>query len=403
MRRSMRRRRSPGWVWAPLIALPLLMLSTCVPGKHLVDSALERKARSALAVAKLTDVKVDFDWGKGVLTGPAERKDLALAFVGASLDNHKRYALRYVADGSTPTPASTTTASPTTAAPAVTTSSAPATTAAPTTTTVVRTTTTTVPLTSTTVAAAALGVDATSDVNGAQIVLKGQVATQDQKAAVVAAAAAAFGATRVVDQLVVAGAAPTAGTNEAVKRYAALLGTLGPRLSTGSASIKDTVITVKGTGFNTQAVTEMNAAVQQANGNGVTATGTLTAAASDPAQIQAQLTALLGRSGINFAPDSADIDAGSVPILDTAAASIVALPNVKIAIGGHTDNAGSASPNQTLSQRRAEAVQAYLVSKGVNAAQLTAQGFGSSQPIADNSTPEGRAANRRIEFAVTGS
>ena len=160
---------------------------------------------------------------------------------------------------------------------------------------------------------------------------------------------------------------------------------------------------MKGTGFNAQAATEMNAAVQQANGNGVTATGTLTAAASDPAQIQAQLTALLGRSGINFAPDSADIDAGSVPILDTAAASIVALPNVKIAIGGHTDNAGSASPNQTLSQRRAEAVQAYLVSKGVNAAQLTAQGFGSSQPIADNSTPEGRAANRRIEFAVTGS
>ena len=164
-----------------------------------------------------------------------------------------------------------------------------------------------------------------------------------------------------------------------------------------------TTITVKGTGFNAAAVDGLKSAVQAANGSGVTATGTFDVAASDAKQLAAQLTALLGRSGINFAPDSADIDSASRTLLDTAAASIVALPSVKISVEGHTDSDGPAAANQALSQRRADAVVTYLVSRGVGAAQLTAQGFGSTRPIADNSTPEGRATNRRIEFVVTGS
>jgi len=72
----------------------------------------------------------------------------------------------------------------------------------------------------------------------------------------------------------------------------------------------------------------------------------------------------------------------------------------KILVEGHTDSQGSESSNQTLSERRAQAVVSYLVSRGVPAEQIRAQGVGLSRPIADNSSPEGRANNRRVEIVI---
>ena len=118
------------------------------------------------------------------------------------------------------------------------------------------------------------------------------------------------------------------------------------------------------------------------------------------AALQAELTELLGRSGINFAPTSAVIDAKSKAVLDTAAQAILAGPAVQIEIGGHTDSTGPAAQNQTLSLQRAQAVRTYLIQKSVPAARLTAVGYGATKPIADNGTPQGRAQNRRIEFTV---
>ena len=68
---------------------------------------------------------------------------------------------------------------------------------------------------------------------------------------------------------------------------------------------------------------------------------------------------------------------------------------------GHTDSRGSDSYNQTLSERRANAVAGYLASRGVSNARLAAFGQGESQPVADNSTAQGRAANRRVELRIT--
>jgi OOP family OmpA-OmpF porin len=65
-------------------------------------------------------------------------------------------------------------------------------------------------------------------------------------------------------------------------------------------------------------------------------------------------------------------------------------------VEGHTDNTGSDAYNQALSVRRANAVLKYLVDAGVPASRLSAQGFGESQPVADNDTAEGRAQNRRV-------
>ena len=77
-------------------------------------------------------------------------------------------------------------------------------------------------------------------------------------------------------------------------------------------------------------------------------------------------------------------------------------PTIKIQINGYTDNVGSDADNLKLSQDRSKAVVDFLISKGIDVKRLSAKGFGETQPIADNSTEEGRALNRRTEFIVTG-
>jgi outer membrane protein OmpA-like peptidoglycan-associated protein len=69
-------------------------------------------------------------------------------------------------------------------------------------------------------------------------------------------------------------------------------------------------------------------------------------------------------------------------------------------VEGHADSQGAAEYNQELSQRRAEAVRTYLVSRGISAERVSAQGFGLTRPIADNASAEGRANNRRVEIVV---
>lgn len=75
-------------------------------------------------------------------------------------------------------------------------------------------------------------------------------------------------------------------------------------------------------------------------------------------------------------------------------------PTMVIEIDGHTDNTGTAELNQTLSQNRADAVRNYLIKKGITATRITAKGYGDTLPVADNSTEEGKAKNRRTEVKI---
>lgn len=75
-------------------------------------------------------------------------------------------------------------------------------------------------------------------------------------------------------------------------------------------------------------------------------------------------------------------------------------PGVRIEISGHTDNVGSAKANQKLSEDRAKAVVDYLISRGVDMIRMEYKGYGFSQPVAPNNTPDGRAQNRRVEFKI---
>jgi len=104
---------------------------------------------------------------------------------------------------------------------------------------------------------------------------------------------------------------------------------------------------------------------------------------------------------IHFAHESARIRQDSYSVVEEVARIIKDHPEIqRIRIEGHTDRTGNRRFNRRLSQRRAEAVRERLIEYGVSPERLEAQGFGQEQPIADNSSPEGRSQNRRVEFIV---
>ncbi|HET7499454.1 MAG TPA: OmpA family protein, partial [Kofleriaceae bacterium] len=105
---------------------------------------------------------------------------------------------------------------------------------------------------------------------------------------------------------------------------------------------------------------------------------------------------------VYFKLDKAIIEQRSFTLLDNVAAVLASHPTLTVQVEGHTDSQGDDAYNLELSQRRAEAVVEYLVSKGVDRARLQAKGFGETQPIADNKTQTGRAQNRRVVFTIIG-
>ena len=105
--------------------------------------------------------------------------------------------------------------------------------------------------------------------------------------------------------------------------------------------------------------------------------------------------------GIHFDTDSAKLRSDSMPALKAVLGLVNNHPGSRWIIAGHTDNQGNADHNQALSENRSASVIAWLKDHGVNSNQLERQGFGASRPVADNTTANGRALNRRVEVALT--
>ncbi len=105
--------------------------------------------------------------------------------------------------------------------------------------------------------------------------------------------------------------------------------------------------------------------------------------------------------GILFSTGKSDLNASSKSALANFAASLKETPETDVTIYGHTDNTGSRDVNVKLSNDRAESVSNFLVSNGIQKTRLTTQGKAYDEPVADNSTADGRAKNRRVEVYIT--
>jgi outer membrane protein OmpA-like peptidoglycan-associated protein len=104
--------------------------------------------------------------------------------------------------------------------------------------------------------------------------------------------------------------------------------------------------------------------------------------------------------GVTFDVDSSAISPSFQQTLNSIAGSMLQYPNSLIDVYGHTDSTGSDAYNQALSERRAQAVANYLISRGVSASRIRWQGFGETQPVVANDTDAGRARNRRVEIKI---
>lgn len=121
------------------------------------------------------------------------------------------------------------------------------------------------------------------------------------------------------------------------------------------------------------------------------------------AELEAQQTErglLVTLGDVLFEFGQSDLLASANPRMDKLAEFLQQFPERRVLIEGYTDSVGSDSINQTLSERRAAAVQSALVSRGINPTRITTQGHGKNHPVASNSTPEGRAMNRRVEVVI---
>ena len=107
--------------------------------------------------------------------------------------------------------------------------------------------------------------------------------------------------------------------------------------------------------------------------------------------------------GILFATGKSDLSTAAISELSKFAVSLAQHPDTDVTVNGHTDNTGSRAVNERLSLERANVVENFLVGQGLNRSRFTANGLAYDVPVADNSTLDGRAKNRRVEIYLTAS
>ena len=201
------------------------------------------------------------------------------------------------------------------------------------------------------------------------------------------------------------GDAPAPEAAAAVDIADGLIRKLGSTCKTATILIDDDSIELEADCFTEAAKDEIEEELDKAEKAGMKVTVSKLAVAppATPTELQESLNDLIGRAGINFETNSTVIDVPSQAVLLTARDQLLASPRASVEIAGHADARGEADANLELSQRRAEAVVAFMVQHGVEPDRFIAVGYGSTEPVDDNTTEVGLRANRRIEFRVQGA
>ena len=364
-----RRNRAFLIVVSGLVALGLLAAWTVILRREPIEDDLAGRAEAALAAAGIEPGSLSFSGrdGQVVVEGPDA--------TGADLVIRTLEGVRVLDVTTIPTTTTTTTVPP------------------PTTTTTVPPTTTTT--TTTPVPEAAF----TLTPEGTGVALGGSL-HPDDALALVETSASSFGPARVTDLI---------ATDDRIDRpvwATALIDALPSLQLIGSPSLTIDGVTVTVAG-EVPSEERRGALLGAFGGLGLVVTDSLVLAEPPgeeaAAALEAALNDALGAATVLFDTGSAELSAEAAARLEEISRLLISVPGARVEVEGHTDSVGPAGSNLLLSQDRAEAVVAYLIDTGVDPVQLTAVGYGETRPITENSTPEGRAANRRIAFTVEGS
>ncbi|RPE80250.1 OmpA family protein [Vulcaniibacterium tengchongense] len=227
------------------------------------------------------------------------------------------------------------------------------------------------------------------------VIASGTVPDEATKAAVVARLRELYGAERVVDRIEVD--ANVVAPPNWRRHVTTMLTPSLQQVSGGRVDISGNSVRIAGEVANEaqrqQVVSDMVTALNNP-------TYGFTNALRSGGAKQKVLDAALANRIIEFESGSATLTPRGQAILDEMAAAMRQIGNARVLIVGHTDAVGRREANIELSMARAMAVRAYLERQGISPGNLSVQGLGPDQPVADNATPEGRARNRRIEFRV---
>ncbi|MGG2099190.1 OmpA family protein [Acinetobacter haemolyticus] len=240
---------------------------------------------------------------------------------------------------------------------------------------------------------ACFGLVQSHTVLAAPIVVEGVVPNESSKQAILVKMQSVYGADQVVDKIQVRPVSAPNGWSDSVTRV------ITPDLK----KVKQGQLRVRGTQI------ELTGKMSNPNEIQPTASNFQTLV-QQPYRFNAQLSVNLAEQKviddalkdriIEFESGSAILTETGKRILDEMAVALNKVGGKQVKIIGHTDSSGDASRNVILSKERAVAVQDYLVSKNIATDRLSTEGKGSSEPIADNATADGRRKNRRIEFEV---
>jgi OmpA-OmpF porin, OOP family len=229
---------------------------------------------------------------------------------------------------------------------------------------------------------------------GGKVVVSGTVPDEATRAAILGKVREVYGAERVVDQLGVGNlVAPPNWSAQVQKLITSDLKRVSQGQMRVSGNVVDIVGSVKDETQRQQLASQMTVAL-----NNPTYTVRNALRVGSPGQ--EQLDAALANRTIEFQPGNALLTSAGVQTLDELLPLLVQFGNRRFEILGHTDDQGARPQNLALSLARANAVRAYLVSRGISRAQIETGGWGPDKPVASNATQEGRARNRRIEFRV---
>ena len=231
------------------------------------------------------------------------------------------------------------------------------------------------------------------------LTLTGDVPDNNVRTAIVAASSRKFFSEKVVDNLKTSLGAPSGFANAVVPALGAL-----SRLSTGTLVVSDREVKLSGDALYDAAPGQLRANLTRDLPQGFQLKADVSvkpaAAPVDATVCQQLFTEVLAKGTIRFESGRSSLDSDSAGLLDHLVETALRCPATKIDVAGHTDADGEVAVNQALSEKRAQAVVDYLVKAGLPASRFTAIGYGSTQPVADNDTDEGKARNRRIEFIV---